>query len=130
MSTPHTITVTHTLTPEFLQDIMTTAVESSYEWFNFDHVERIKGGDRHLSVTAFDALEVDCDGDGAILSTTAINAEKIVAAMTKIIADGLVPQYHRDTIACACAASDASDIDMDLADCILQVACFDELRYG
>jgi hypothetical protein len=128
------ISVRANLTREFLWDAMTTAVESSYEWFGFTDVQRNPSNGEHgvtdhgLLVTGFMAHELD--DDGSPLSCTPIDAEKISKAMEKLLAGGVAHAANTAALFEACASNDASSIDMDVADCILQVACFDEIRYG
>lgn len=125
------VQVTHNVTLGFLWDVMTTAVESHYEWFGFEKVTRRPGGDDEhaLCVTSFSAVEVD-DDDGINLSITVITPEVMRDAIVKLLAGGLVHKGLTASIASAVANDDAGNIDADAADCILQVACFDEIRYG
>ena len=132
------ISITHNLTRGFLWDIMTTMVECHYSWFRLSNVERntsaIKDTSRYaLYVKSFVAQEIDEDEDSnPSFNTTSsfVDAHFVAAAMQKMLQNNLASPRILSTVASACANNDASSIDRDIADCILQVVCFNELRYG
>jgi hypothetical protein len=131
------ITVQHLLTAEFIEDIMTTMVETAYSWFRFREIHRHpKDHARHLNVYRFVVQEVDDDSKGSVLSTHWVNSHMIGEALQKMLQPvpsgerPYVNETHRQSLTEACAENDAGNIDADLADCILQVICFNELRYS
>ena len=126
------------VTASFLWDVMTTMVESSYDWFTFRNVARRPDtdADEHeddpLSVTGFTVFEVEEDAETlADAPRWQIGPAEVIAAMAQIAGNPLsTSPGNRACILSALAEDDAGQIDSDAADCILQIATFGELRYG
>ena len=114
-----------------LWDIMTTMRETCYEWFGFKHVIRAGEKTNHpLDVTSFTALEIDCDGDCQVMSEYVVTPRMVFDGMVKMTCGNIVNKPNTNTILRCLAEDDASYIDSDAADCILQYVCFGEIRYG
>jgi hypothetical protein len=103
---------------QFIRDIIHIATEGGINyWANIKHIDwgwcRIK--------------LVDEDNDQEfIIGIRAINKaiETIVKEPNMIRDDLELLMYHADKY------NDACDVDAELADCIIQVACFNEIIYG
>ena len=129
---PATVTVAFKVSRGTLVDVLTTATECAYSWFEFRNVKRIpeNAEDRALFVTACRVVEVDCDDEGQVLSKHDITPDNILAAMVKIAAGGVCSRSVTADVQHAMTHNDAGQIDADSADCILQIACLGEIRYG
>jgi hypothetical protein len=132
-----TIVIHHQLTTEFVEDLMTTMVETAYSWFRFREIHRHpRDHERAFCVFKFVVQEVDDDLRASVISTHWIHPSTVVEALQKMLepveegARLYVHETHKQSLAQACAENDAGQIDADLADCILQVICFNELRYS
>lgn len=127
------ITIKHTLPMQFLYDIMVTMVETPFgEWWHFIDVNR----DDDLNILNFTVMDVMdvMDGDTDDISQCErymITPQKVADVLQRVMGDdnylgadvqGYIERGVRD--------SDAGDIDAIAADCLLQVACFDEVVYG
>lgn len=117
---------------EFLQDILTTAVEggigywSECEGYHWDHEKPWEARvvlycTEDPTLTGKDGVEVDVD---SIARALAVFRDPERAKRTK------VSQPTIDAINRAYRECDAGDIDADLADIIVQVAIFDEVIFG
>jgi hypothetical protein len=122
----YTIVISATIGADFLAGVMTTMVETAYEWFAFRKVKRFE----NLDVQRFTAHEIDCDDTGKSIGSWDIDCETVVKAIQRLASGGLMSAGNTAMLMKACADDDAGMIDADLADCILQAACFDEIRYG
>jgi hypothetical protein len=118
------------LSDEFISGVLCTMIESGYGWFDWeDEVRKDVPKDedpigwRYVSAKA---VEVDPDGDGEDGQSRVIDGHVIAEAIEKILKGDMV----RRDIADALRSMDAGNVDMDVADCIAQVAVFGELRYG
>jgi hypothetical protein len=127
---------------EFLADVITTAVEgginywstvSGYKWFFPD----LDGGSaEHEEGMANAYVTVHPEDEDVSFY---IDTEKIEEAINRILdagpvgpnkSGGLLTRYGWSQVCLASKESDAGEIDADIADCIVQVACFGELVYG
>lgn len=111
---------------EFLQDIMTTAVEGGINyWASLAVVRR----DVEKNVMAFLCRDVEDSTD----PWHQINEDEIEKALDKICECSspiAIGEQYRDMIRKAYRTLDAGLIDADLADIIVQIAAYDELVFG
>ncbi len=113
---------------EFLADCLEIAMDVIGDWGLYRNV--VHTDDRITSIClrpdapTFDRFDARDDWH-------VIDMERIADAIVKIGTGAVeISEDRRDTISEACMESDASMIDADLADCILQVAAFGEIVFG
>jgi len=128
------VTLTVPLTPRFVGDVLCTMIESGYPWFEWRDDTRENDAEDVIGwrYTSARAVEIDEDdqtkeGEG---QNRIIDGAAIAEAMGKILKGGLCNSTMMTYIAQAVAEQDGGHVDMDVADCIAQVAVFGELRYG
>lgn len=128
------VTLTVPLTPQFVGDVLCTMIESGYPWFEWRDDTRENDAEDVIGwrYTSARAVEIDEDdqteeGEG---QSRIIDGAVIAEAMGKILKGGLCNSTMMTYIAQAVAEQDGGHVDMDVADCIAQVAVFGELRYG
>lgn len=123
---------------QLARDVMVTAVEGgSGYWARFIGVQRVdnEGFPDHLDIISFqvrpDEPAYSDKREDLRDQFQEITAEKILVAMQQIVRDEklISPSFQSDVLL-ALLHDDASDIDADGADAILQVACFGELVFG
>lgn len=122
------------LTPQFVGDVLCTMIESSYPWFDWrDEIRENDPEDvigwRYSSARAVEIDEEDQTEEGEGQSRI-IDGAAIAEAMGKILQGGICNKTMMGYISNAVADQDGGHIDMDVADCIAQVAVFGQLRYG
>lgn len=139
------INIKHTLSDEFLMDVMVTMVETPYgPWWHFVHVSRRED----LMITDFIVADAEdwheamdeianCDDQDVAneisrnVERYTITPQKVAEAIERVLADdNYVGAGIQDAIARGARDNDAGDIDAIGADCLLQIACFDEVTYG
>lgn len=134
-TSPHpTVAMTMPLSPQFVGDVLCTMIEQGYPWFEWQDQTRENDpedviGWRYTSARAVEIDEDDQTEEGEGQSRI-IDGAAIAEAITKILKGGLCNKTMMGYLATAVAENDAGSVDMDVADCIAQVAVFDELRYG
>lgn len=134
-TSPHpTVAMTMPLSPQFVGDVLCTMIEQGYPWFEWQDQTRENDpedviGWRYTSARAVEIDEDDQTEEGEGQSRI-IDGAAIAEAITKILKGGLCNKTMMGYLATAVAENDAGNVDTDLADCIAQVAVFDELRYG
>lgn len=128
------VTLTVPLTPQFVGDVLCTMIEQGYPWFEWRDDTRENDAEDVIGwrYTSARAVEIDEDdqteeGEG---QSRIIDGAAIAEAMGKILKGGLCNSTMMTYIAQAVAEQDGGHVDMDVADCIAQVAVFGELRYG
>jgi hypothetical protein len=132
------IKMTRTLPMQFLYDIMITMVETPVGgWWHFIDVNR----DEDLNILNFTVVDIgdSLDGDHEEIMEAiqtadrhVITPEKVAEAIERVMCspDHLVGAGIEDYIARGVREDDAGDIDAIAADCLLQIACLDEVVYG
>ncbi|HEY3434264.1 MAG TPA: hypothetical protein VGK41_01290 [Solirubrobacterales bacterium] len=132
---PGTIHLSVTLSPEWVDSVLCTAIESAtYGWFDWTDIDAPRGGDYQLPIyRAATCTEHDPDEGTPVegAQPVLVNAAKLAEGVQKIL-DGTVKlssQHVRDLFQ-SVTRDDAGMVDADLADCIIQAAVLGELRYG
>jgi hypothetical protein len=117
---------------EFLWNVFVTAMEGGVNYW-------AEVGDYHWSTgdgdtedhEKFGALLTEWDDDGQLIDEHKVSLPTIQRGIARIVhGDELVSEDRRETIITASFLNDATDIDADLADCIVQAGLFGELVYG
>lgn len=153
MKTRNIITIegdTYELRNEFLSEVLEKAVEGGCSYWA-DVSARYTGADAEPDgVRDFDASDYDADdveeGDeaGGSFYTSAsflasndpaqggtLDLEDIADAIERIAGDEVkIPPAIREVIIAAVREDDASEIDAEAADCIVQIGLFDEIVYS
>ena len=150
MNTGTTIAIddkSHEVTPEFLSHVLATAVEGgSTYWAAVDSESSgDTGADGASDFDASDYLAEDSDEDEEEMFYASASFHPLndprnggtldlqgVADAIERIASGeaQVPPAVREIIVQAVRDDDASDIDAEAADCIVQIGLFDEIVYS
>lgn len=143
----HTLTVNLPLSASFVADIMMTAFESPYEWFDI-HFRKGDAMPADESCSYARPLRlcvehIDCDGTGNVIKTYTIGHADIAEGIRRVLLnemykDGariteshaLVGEHSRTAIFRAVIEQDAGEIDRDYADIIIQAATFGHIIYG
>jgi hypothetical protein len=131
------INIKHTLSDEFLMDVMITMVETPpASWFKFIDVNRRED----LMITDFTVVDQEdifeyqedlaAGAEPDEPERHLINPQKVADAIERLLSADMVSRDIADAIARGARDNDAGDIDAIGADCILQIACFDEVLYG
>lgn len=127
------MTTSATRTPQrtcFLGDIVVTAVEGGVGYWaehrNYDWKQDDAGNLTDASVELRSA-----DGDDELKEWTPVTLDTIEAGIAKIKEQGFTinPSLKKLVLYCD-NEDDASDVDADIADCIVQAALFGKLVYG
>jgi hypothetical protein len=116
---------------QFLADIFTTALEGGIDyWACASEYHWQKDGQADFD--NFYAIVSDCEGEDAIPDNSRIDREVIVKGINKIVNDNTVKINSdlRQLIREANRDNDASNIDADGADCIVQIGLLGELVFG
>lgn len=122
----HQVVLMCTLTDEFLHDIMTTALESGIGyWAAAQDVRRTAD----LSVTSFMLREEDPDAPSGYADPLLVDAGAITTGIQRLVS-GQIGVGQIEELMRAVRESDAGNIDAELADCIVQAAMLNEIRYG
>lgn len=129
------MTVTIPVSDQFLRDVLGTAIESGWEWFQFSNSCAIPGKyvDEYTEVTV-----EEIDDDGKVLSTKRVTLDDIARGIYLVIegkmAEGVdhanVGTSHRAAILQAVMEDDAGHIDANYADCIMQAAVLGKIVYA
>lgn len=108
---------------EFLNDVFTIALEGGIGYWSYAE-------EYHNNSDDYFAVIVDAEGDDAFEKST-INQDTIVKGINKIInlEVKINPDMRLDIIA-ASKENDASNIDANIADCIVQVGLLGEIVFG
>ncbi|HYD95353.1 MAG TPA: hypothetical protein VEC01_08505 [Noviherbaspirillum sp.] len=152
MNGRNTITINgadYELSEEFLSDVLETAVEGGCSYWADVSAEPAGDDTGNIGVRDFDLSDyVDDDpgsNDGGRVSYTAasflvskdptqggtLDLQGIADAIGRIAGGEVeVPPAIREIILAAVENDDASDIDAEAADCIVQIGLFDEIVYG
>lgn len=143
----HTIAVNLPLSASFIADIMMTAFESHYEWFDihFNKCDAMPASEEcdYARPLRLRVEQIDCDDTGNVIKTFSIGHADIADAIRRVLLndmykDGapireshaLVGEHARAAIFRAVIEQDAGDIDKDYADIIIQVATLGHIIYG
>lgn len=151
MKTRTTISVNgadHEVSDEFLSHVLETAVEGACSyWADVDAEvdEEDARADRTRDFDVSDYVDEEANEDEGGMSYTeasflvskdpaqggTLDLQGIADAIDRIASGEVdVPPAIREIILAAVANGDASDIDAEAADCIVQVGLFDEVVYG
>lgn len=151
MKTRATITINgadHEVSDEFLSQVLETAVEGACSYWADVDAEAVgdaegSGRARDFDVTDYVNEEAEETEDGILYNRASFLVSKdptqggtldlqgIADAIERIAGDEVeIPAAIRDIILEAVENGDASDIDAEAADCIVQVGLFDEVVYG
>jgi hypothetical protein len=120
------VAVTLEISDHFLRDVLCTAVEGGSDyWANFKVLERVQDG-------AYSRVRVfECDEDGGTVARFDVGTVELRRGLGVLLERGDCHADTKSTFLAAVLADDASDIDADCADALLQCTVFDgELRYG
>lgn len=117
---------------QFLADVLTTGVETGYEWFDWTEYQH-----EYMAGVEIEDVRAACrffrDDDSYSEDSVEITLDDIASAIEKIEQTGPSIGLHKDNIGIILGGrsdNDAGDIDADLADAIIQVAVFGEVIYG
>ncbi len=125
----HKIKIEVELDDEFLEDVLTTAVEGGTNyWAKVDLNKRDPETLRCIEITFYDA-EADSPNDENF-PPMLVNAEVIARGIQRILSTGLVNDQIYDCVSKGVRENDAGYIDAEAADCIVQAALFNEIVYG
>lgn len=141
----------HELDEEFLSRVLETAVEGACSYWADVSADPSEESVRNEGVRDFDLsdyieedAEASRDDEGGIAYTEAsflvskdptqggtLDLQGVADAIERIVSGEVdVPPAIREIILAAVEDGDASDIDAEAADCIVQVGLFDEIVYG
>lgn len=141
----------HEIDEAFLARVLETAVEGACSYWadvsaesSEESVRNEGKRDFDLSDYIEDEVDADRDEEGAIAYTEAsflvskdpaqggtLDLQGVADAIERIVSGEVeVPPAIREIILAAVEDGDASDIDAEAADCIVQVGLFDEIVYG
>lgn len=113
---------------EFLHDVLTTAVETGYQWFV--HSKIVRNAEYAILSTNVEAVDEEF---GIEEDHGTVTIERIASALAKVRSGEPIPylsDYQRARIISADEHNDAGDIDACDADTILQIALLGEVRYA
>lgn len=127
-----TVQLSFELDAEFVDSVLTGAIDHGYPWFEWSDVEAVPeeapvdaGYYRAAMVTEYDPDEgVPVEGAEPVR----VDAAMIAAGVQRILSGEVEAECVGD-IARAVAERDEGLIDADMADCIIQAAVFNDLRY-
>lgn len=138
----------YALSDEFLSQVLETAVEGACSyWADVSAESSGTGagadGARDFDVSDYVDDESDTDDDDVFCTKASFLVSKdptqggtldlqgVADAIERIAANEVdVPPAIREIILSAVQDGDASDIDAEAADCIVQIGLFDEIVYG
>lgn len=133
VATGTTVHVAVELDADFIDSVLIGAVEQGYPWFDWTDIENTDDPKRAMSVLMSAATATEHDPDEGTPMEGAkpvrVDGPAIAAAIGRILS-GEVKVGCASDIARAVAERDAGCIDVDMADCIMQVAVLGEIRYG
>lgn len=126
---------------EFLEDIVTCAVEAGYEWFQVgfyqymldDELRLCYGREKDIfNRTYAQVYEMSDEYDGTYKDEMLIWDADAAAKGLNALINGTIKcnESMRTALAEASAANDAGDIDAEMADCIQQAALLGDIIYG
>lgn len=152
MKTRTTITIdgaAYELSDEFLSHVLELAVEGGCSYWadaSGESADKAGGNEGIRDFDLTDYVEHDGgadDGDAPLYTSATFLASKdpaqggtldlqgVADAIERIVGgDAEVPEGIREIISVAVEDGDASDIDTEAADCIVQIGLFDEVVYG
>lgn len=111
-----------TVSPQFTSDVVTTAVEGGiYYWAEVTHYRWLDVPHAYATVTERDEPK----------RTAVLNRETIMAGIVRVLDPAFsVREDLRGILARALALDDAGDVDVEIADVIVQAAVLGEIVYG
>lgn len=111
---------------EFLRDVMTIAIEGGIDyWAVIRKLER----DAELNVISFDVK--DYAEPNTDSNWKHINVDKVAEAIEKVLHKKVeIADYLRRDIITGYSQADASEIDVESADCVVQIAAYGEIVFG
>lgn len=149
MSVEKIITIddeTYDVTNEFLSQVLQTAAEggcSSWADVSVDEQGDERGEDGRGNFSAYAEEDEESESDAAFYTSASflvskdpsqggtIDLQGIADAIERIANNEVeIAPAIRDIIIAAVENDDATDIDSEAADCIVQVGLFDEIVYG
>lgn len=118
----HKVSVALEVQEQLLFDIMTTAVEGGINYWAYSlSVSR----EANLDVFAF-----SCKANG-VYSRLDVDASKVLTGIQRVLSPGFsVRRDIREALTLSLAENDASNIDAEAADVIIQAALFGEITYS
>lgn len=149
MKTRATITINgadHEVSDDFLSHVLETAVEGACSyWADVEAGQDAAVPERTRDFDLSDYVDEDSDEDEGGMNYTeasflvskdpaqggTLDLQGIADAIERIASGEVeVPPAIREIILAAVENEDPSDIDAEVADCIVQVGLFDEIVYG
>lgn len=123
-----TINLQVDLDPEFFDDIATTAAEGGINYWAHTRATR----DPDTGLYTYRLQEMDDDPTREAWNEWITLTPELLALGAELLLRGTVPVNYatRADISNAIREHDASFIDAAAADCIVQAAIFNEVRYG
>lgn len=137
------------LTPEFLSHVLATAVEGACSYWAEISTESVDdadaGGTRDFDVSDYteDGDDDDDDDDEPFYTSASfvvpedasqggtLDLQGVADAIERIASGEVdIPPAIREIIVHAVQDADATDIDAEAADCIVQIGLFDEIVYS
>lgn len=129
-----TVSLALPVTPQMVDSILCGVIESGMdEWFQWSGIIQYPDPELPNIPCYQSAMCTEWDGDEGetIGEAKLIDAAAIATAIQKILSGKIqISSSMAGYIASAIREDDPGQIDADAADCIVQVAMFDELRYG
>lgn len=132
-TTRPTVSVSYPLSPELVDSLLCSTVESGYDWFLWSSPTTepdpdLPGVPRYVSAMC---AEWDGEEGEAISEPVLVDAALIAAGISKILSGDIAMGAHIvASLNRALADVDSIDLDADEADAIMQAVVFGELRYG
>lgn len=133
---PHVV-VRLPITPAFVDSVLCTMIESAdFGWFEWSDITQGPGNEITPDIPSYVAArctEYDPDtgtqpegGAEGVL----VDGARIAAAIGRLLSEDLVRDDIRGALAEAVGTNDAGHVDVEIADCIAQIAVLGEIRYG
>lgn len=131
-----TVQLSVELDADFIDSVLIGMTEQGYPWFDWTDIEQTtfaSNGKTVARMSAAVATEVDPDEgtptDDA--KPVRVDGPAIAAAIGRLLSEpDLAGDPIRDDLARAVCERDAGHIDVNVADCIAQIAVLGEIRYG
>jgi len=118
--------VTKTDREQFLDDVITTAIEGGIGYWSVCSAYEWKGVPARAQIQEFD--EGTGEEYGPLLEVDRALIEKGIKEI--LSGESNTGQHMVKMVAVASVTNDAGDVDADVADCIVQVGAFGKLVYG
>lgn len=126
MTFKRSISVTLPVEEQFLKDVLSTAVEGGIgHWAHATGIVRSQIDNTVIHV------ELEPADNPEEFNKTAVNLDTVLLGMQRVLANGFqIDPDIRESIARGVTTNDASDIDAEAADCVIQTGVLGDIVYG